>query len=84
MFADFFFQDRADDLILGMKSTAIKFGDSTKYWLSGFATTMLSCLALTGYINEQTIPYYLGIGFVGFQTFDQVSFFEYNFLSRGI
>jgi 4-hydroxybenzoate polyprenyltransferase len=29
-------QDREDDALIGLKSTALKFGTSTPYWLSGF------------------------------------------------
>jgi len=58
-------QDKYDDVILGVKSTAIKFGDQTPVCLSCFATTMLSCLAYCGWTTGQTWPYYgalLGVG----------------------
>jgi len=58
-------QDKYDDVILGVKSTAIKFGDQTPVCLSCFATTMLSCLAYCGSATGQTWPYYgalLGVG----------------------
>jgi len=43
------FQDRKDDLKAGVKSTAVTFGDTTKYWLSGFGAACIGSLALTGY-----------------------------------
>ena len=43
------FQDRKDDLKVGVKSTAVTFGDTTKYWLSGFGAACIGNLALTGY-----------------------------------
>merc|ERR1719318_778041 len=58
-------QDKYDDVIIGMKSTAIKFGDQTPVCLSCFATTMVSCLAYCGWTTGQTWPYYgalLGVG----------------------
>ena len=55
-------QDKYDDVIIGMKSTAIKFGDQTDLCLSCFATTMLSSLAYCGYQTGQTWPYYLSLG----------------------
>jgi len=58
-------QDKYDDVIIGMKSTAIKFGDQTDLCLSCFATTMLSSLAYCGYQTGQTWPYYLSLGGVG-------------------
>jgi len=64
-FSAFSVQDKYDDVILGVKSTAIKFGDQTPVCLSCFATTMLSCLAYCGWTTGQTWPYYgalLGVG----------------------
>lgn len=43
------FQDQKDDFKAGVKSTAITFGDNTKYWLSGFGAACISSLVLTGY-----------------------------------
>ena len=59
---DLVHQDKYDDVIIGMKSTAIKFGDQTDLCLSCFATTMLSSLAYCGYQTGQTWPYYLSLG----------------------
>lgn len=50
-----------DDLIVGVKSTALKFGDSTKLWLTGFSSAMISSLALVGYVSGQTWPYYAAL-----------------------
>jgi len=58
-------QDKYDDVIIGMKSTAIKFGEQTPVCLSCFATTMISCLTYCGWATGQTWPYYgalLGVG----------------------
>lgn len=44
-----FSQDKEDDLKVGVKSTALRFGDFTKKWISGFGLTCTSCLALSGY-----------------------------------
>lgn len=54
-------QDRRDDLLIGMKSTAIKFGNNTKVYLSLFSITMISNLLLSGVMNSQTWPYYAAI-----------------------
>ncbi|OMP11634.1 UbiA prenyltransferase family, partial [Corchorus capsularis] len=50
-------QDKEDD-IKGVKSTALKFGDSTKEWTSGFVVACISCLALSGYNAAIGWPYY--------------------------
>ncbi|KHN78549.1 4-hydroxybenzoate polyprenyltransferase, mitochondrial [Toxocara canis] len=55
-------QDKADDIVAGVKSTALLFGDSTKYWLTGFATLMVSGLTVTGALVGQTWPYYCMLG----------------------
>ena len=54
-------QDKCDDVILGVKSTAIKFGEQTPVCLSCFATFMTGCLAYCGWTTGQTWPYYLSI-----------------------
>uniref|UniRef100_A0A0D3FZD4 4-hydroxybenzoate polyprenyltransferase, mitochondrial n=1 Tax=Oryza barthii TaxID=65489 RepID=A0A0D3FZD4_9ORYZ len=41
--------DKEDDLKIGVKSTAIRFGDSTKPWISGFGAACIANLALSGY-----------------------------------
>ncbi|XP_066149264.1 4-hydroxybenzoate polyprenyltransferase, mitochondrial [Euwallacea fornicatus] len=51
-------QDREDDLKVGIKSTAIKFKEDTKVWLTGFSMIMGSSLVYLGIINSQTWPYY--------------------------
>uniref|UniRef100_A0A0D9VSS4 4-hydroxybenzoate geranyltransferase n=1 Tax=Leersia perrieri TaxID=77586 RepID=A0A0D9VSS4_9ORYZ len=42
-------QDKEDDLKVGVKSTALRFGDSTKHWISGFGAACIGSLALSGY-----------------------------------
>lgn len=56
------YQDRKDDLQLGIKSTAIKFDNNAKFWLSGFASTMVGSLLLSGVMNSMAWPYYGALG----------------------
>lgn len=42
-------QDKEDDLKVGVKSTALRFGDLTKYWIGGFGAACIGSLALSGY-----------------------------------
>ncbi|KAL3853400.1 hypothetical protein ACJMK2_016943 [Sinanodonta woodiana] len=51
-------QDKYDDMLIGVKSTALLMGNNTKLWLTGFSTMMVSGLTLTGYLCDQTWPYY--------------------------
>lgn len=57
-------QDKVEDVLLGIKSTAIMFGENTKLWLSGFSAVMISGLVVTGVQCDQTWPYYMSVGFV--------------------
>ncbi|XP_053698218.1 4-hydroxybenzoate polyprenyltransferase, mitochondrial [Sabethes cyaneus] len=57
-------QDKVDDILLGIKSTAIRFGDSTKLWLSGFSTAMIGGLITAGMVCGQTWPYYSSLGII--------------------
>ncbi|CAM0884689.1 unnamed protein product [Alopecurus aequalis] len=51
-------QDKEDDLKVGVKSTALRFGDLTKQWISAFGAASIGSLALTGYNAELALPYY--------------------------
>lgn len=57
-------QDKVDDALLGIKSTAIRFGDNTKLWLSGFTTAMIGGLVTSGVVCDQTWPYYSAVGLI--------------------
>lgn len=57
----FTFQDKDDDLKVGVKSTALKFQEQTKLWLSGFTLAMMSGLVVAGVNAEQTLPYYAAL-----------------------
>ena len=39
-------QDKEDDALVGVKSTALKFGDESKLWVSGFYSAMLLSFAV--------------------------------------
>ena len=41
-------QDREDDALIGMKSTALRFGRDTKIWLSGFYAITICAMGLAG------------------------------------
>ncbi|ONI14337.1 hypothetical protein PRUPE_4G276200 [Prunus persica] len=55
-------QDKEDDLKVGVKSTALRFGDSTKEWITGFGIMCSGSLALSGYNAEIGWPYYAFLG----------------------
>uniref|UniRef100_A0ACD5Z2C2 Uncharacterized protein n=4 Tax=Avena sativa TaxID=4498 RepID=A0ACD5Z2C2_AVESA len=51
-------QDKEDDLKVGVKSTALRFGDLTKQWISAFGAASVCGFALSGYNAELAWPYY--------------------------
>ncbi|KAK4437210.1 4-hydroxybenzoate polyprenyltransferase, mitochondrial [Sesamum alatum] len=51
-------QDKEDDLRVGVKSTALRFGNSTKEWVTGFGIACIGSLALSGYNADLEWPYY--------------------------
>ncbi|XP_076853846.1 4-hydroxybenzoate polyprenyltransferase, mitochondrial [Brachyhypopomus gauderio] len=57
-------QDKEDDMKLGVKSTALRFQEQTKSWLSAFTVAMVSGLALAGANADQTLPYYAAVSTV--------------------
>ncbi|CAL1689524.1 unnamed protein product [Lasius platythorax] len=65
-------QDRVDDILLGIKSTAIKFGDYTKFYLSGFGMIMIASLIASGLLTTQTWPYYTSVGLIAMHISNQI------------
>jgi 4-hydroxybenzoate polyprenyltransferase len=58
-------QDKRDDARLGLRSTALTFGDRTKPILGGFAAAMLAGLTAAGVEAELAWPFFVGTGFTG-------------------
>ncbi|KAH0558123.1 4-hydroxybenzoate polyprenyltransferase, mitochondrial [Cotesia glomerata] len=65
-------QDKVDDLLLGIKSTALKFGDNTKLYLSGFGASMIGSLLTSGVVSGQTWPYYVAVSVVAGHVVEQI------------
>lgn len=65
-------QDKVDDIAVGVKSTALKFGDKSKIYLSGFSTTMVTGLIASGVLTAQTWPYYTAVGLVAAHLANQI------------
>ncbi|XP_033326843.2 ubiquinone biosynthesis protein COQ2, mitochondrial [Megalopta genalis] len=71
-------QDKIYDAIVGIKSTALKFGDKTKIYLTGFGTTMIASLITSGIIVSQTWPYYTAVGLVSVHLVNQIHSLNIN------
>ena len=55
-------QDKEDDALLGLKSTALKFGTQTKAWLVLFYGAALSLFAFAGLLSGTGLVFFLGLG----------------------
>ncbi len=53
--------DRQDDIALGLKSTAILFGDADRAVIGGLQLCVLVCLLMIGYQAELGLYYYAGV-----------------------
>jgi len=51
-------QDKDDDALMGLKSTAIKFGDSTPFWLSLFYGITIGGIAFCGWLVDAGAIFY--------------------------
>jgi 4-hydroxybenzoate polyprenyltransferase len=52
-------QDKEDDVLIGVKSTALKFGADTIRWMVGFYVGIFAALLLSGYFVGLTLPFYI-------------------------
>ncbi|CAL8348104.1 unnamed protein product [Lota lota] len=71
-------QDKEDDVNVGVKSTALMFGEQTKPWLTGFSAAMMAGLTLAGVNAEQTLPYYLTLSSVAVHLAHQIYALDIN------
>lgn len=56
-------QDKDDDAIVGLKSTALRFGKKTKPWLTLFYTATTALLAAAGWMAGAGWPFFAGLAF---------------------
>lgn len=71
-------QDKEDDVKVGVKSTALRFQEQTKPWLSGFTVAMMSGLVAAGVNAEQTLPYYVALSAVAIHLTHQIYTLDIN------
>ena len=58
-------QDKDDDALIGVKSTALKFGARTKAWLAGFAAVSVLLLAASVQLGGAGWPALVAVALVG-------------------
>jgi 4-hydroxybenzoate polyprenyltransferase len=71
-------QDKEDDAILGLKSTALRFGPQTKPWLTLFFTLAVLLLALAGYGAGAGWPFFAGLALASLHLVWQVVTLDVN------
>ena len=64
--------------MLGLKSTALKFGEDTLGWVGGFYGLALVLWTLAGFIAGAHLVFFFGVALVALQMAWQVSTLEYS------
>ncbi|MCW5735214.1 MAG: 4-hydroxybenzoate octaprenyltransferase [Enhydrobacter sp.] len=67
-------QDQRDDSIIGVRSTARRFGDRPRRWLALFAGVALLFWTIAGYLAHLQAVYYIGIALVALHFAWQIAF----------
>lgn len=69
-------QDKDDDILIGVKSTALKFGDKTRDWLFGFYLITFIGLCAAGWLNGLSILFFVGIAGAAAHLFWQIQYLD--------
>ena len=60
-------QDKTDDVSVGIRSTALLFGERSRVVLVWLSSGFLSLVSFAGMLNEQGAAFYAGVGLAGIQ-----------------
>ena len=71
-------QDKQDDAVIGMKSTALKFGDATKPWLIVFYTITLVSLLIAGALVGTKVIFFTSLAMASLHASWQISTLNIN------
>jgi 4-hydroxybenzoate polyprenyltransferase len=69
-------QDQRDDSIIGVRSTARRFGDKPRRWLALFAGAALLCWAIAGILAHLQPIYYAGLALIALHFVWQIAFIK--------
>lgn len=58
-------QDKEDDVMIGVKSTALRFGDKTHQWLSCFYALCFVLILISGYLSSLNVWFYASMILAG-------------------
>lgn len=71
--------DRDDDLKIGVKSTAILFGNRVREITAGLQIVILGVLVIIGLMQQLAWPYYIGLGVAtGLSIYQQMLIFNFD------
>jgi 4-hydroxybenzoate polyprenyltransferase len=65
-------QDKEDDALIGVKSTALRLGAATPRWLAGFFTLAVAGIGIAGWMAGLGWPFFLGLAIAAGQAGWQV------------
>ena len=65
-------QDKEDDALIGVRSTALLFGTRTKTALLVLYSAMLACLGAVGFYGELTVLFWVGLGVTAYHLAFQI------------
>jgi 4-hydroxybenzoate polyprenyltransferase len=71
-------QDREDDVLIGVKSTAVQFGENTKGWLGGFFVLALISIDAALWLAGASFIAHMGVVFAALHAGWQIRRFETN------
>jgi 4-hydroxybenzoate polyprenyltransferase len=71
-------QDKDDDALIGVKSTALKFGANTRPWLIGFFAAALICIAISLYVAGAGLLSFAGLAAAALHAGWQVTAFDHS------
>jgi 4-hydroxybenzoate polyprenyltransferase len=71
-------QDKEDDLLIGVKSTALKFGGKSRGWIGAFFAAAIVLISAAAGVAGAGLPSYLGIMAAAVQALRQAIAFDMN------
>jgi len=71
-------QDKEDDALIGLKSTALKFGANTTPWMIAFYTAAIAGIGFSGWLAGTGVVFYLGVACAAGQAFWQVRTLDFD------
>lgn len=76
--------DVADDTKLGLHSTALRFREAGKTWISGFYIAAMLCWLVGGLLLDERILYYAVMALIGAHLLWQMKHFDVRYPERGL